>query len=78
MGRWGKQRVSDYRIVLPPRGAGFMKYQLFWAVLYGNVLLVMYAIAGTAVALWSVSQAGSVTFVCLIVIGILLVLASKK
>ncbi|NEP55887.1 MAG: hypothetical protein F6K31_02540 [Symploca sp. SIO2G7] len=55
-----------------------MKYQLFWAVLYGNVVLVVYAIAGTTVALWSVSQAGSVTFVCLIVIGILLILASKR
>ena len=72
------ERVSDYQIVLPPRGAEFMKYQLFWAVLYGNAVLVVYAIAGTTVALWSVSQAGSVTFVCLIVIGILLILASKR
>ena len=72
------ERVSDYRIVLPPRGAEFMKYQLFWAVLYGNVVLVVYAIAGTAVALWSASPAGSVTFVGLIVTGLLSVLASKR
>ncbi|NET55449.1 MAG: hypothetical protein F6K47_04430 [Symploca sp. SIO2E6] len=55
-----------------------MNYKLFWANLYSAGLLVLYAIAGTAVALWSITPTGSIIFVCLIVIGVLAILANKR
>ncbi|NEQ64484.1 MAG: hypothetical protein F6K21_03080 [Symploca sp. SIO2D2] len=54
-----------------------MDYRLFWANLYGTAVLTVFAIAGTATALWSVTPIGSVIFVGLIVLGVIVLLANK-
>ncbi|NES23309.1 MAG: hypothetical protein F6K41_31425 [Symploca sp. SIO3E6] len=52
-----------------------MDYRLFWANLYGTAVLTVFAIAGTATALWSVTPVGSVIFVGLIILGVIVLLA---
>ncbi|NEP10203.1 MAG: hypothetical protein F6K14_08285 [Symploca sp. SIO2C1] len=52
-----------------------MDYRLFWANIYGTAVLTVFAIAGTAAALWSVTPIGSVIFVGLIILGVVFLLA---